>query len=266
MIEIFDDSGEPREYLSVAQRTPQFLAEYGPDKGYAVCTAVKGFLDIHAGLKDAYLAAITAGHNPADVGLPPIDPTLFQFEVRLIDAEGHVLAEASALRRINTDLDAALEARLWEAAETAAFQRLLARTGFGSETLLSDETVDMTARGLDFVQKRSQEQPPADVPEPPAETANASPEQAAAPQQEAATPQAGKKEVAAKKAASASPPKPKATSEAKADTPVSEVSDALLRQIRHLATVRGIEPPEVTTKAQAKEALKSLRGTPAATA
>lgn len=275
MIEIFNDNGDVREYLTIAERLPSFLAQYGPDKGYAILTSVKGFLDIHFDLKPAYRAAIEAGRKPAEVGLPEIDPALFRFEARLLDSEHNVIAEASALRRINTNIDAALEARLWEAAETAALQRLAARTGFGSDTLLTDELSDMTERGVDFRTQGSEPSP---------QNGESSEAGAAAPADKGAEssdkPKAGRPRRQSKRSAQpneagepqqrapAAPAteQPTSTTEASGKTAqTSEVSEALLRQIRHLASVRGIEPPEVTTKAQAKEALKSLRATPAAT-
>lgn len=284
MIEIFDNNGEPQEYIPVAERMPAFLAKYGPDKGYSLLTDVKGFLDIHLDLKPAHLAAIEAGHNPSDVGLPPIDSTLFRFEARLVDAEGNVLAEASALRRINTNIDNALDAKLWEAAETAATQRLLARTGFGSDTLLTDELTDMTQHGLSFAPKGEGESAPttgnatsdtdAQAPAEPEKTQRKprtrskqaeGPSKSVEPEEAAAPAQVAESEHAATETKPAQPAKQEAAAKPSNGAAPSEVSEALLRQIRHLASVRGIEPPVVTTKAQAKEALKSLRGTPAAT-
>lgn len=264
MIDIFNDDGSVGEYLTVAERFPGFLAQYGPGQGYRVRAAVKDFLGIHPELKAVYQAAIAAGYKPADIGLPSIDPTLFRFEASLLDGEGNVIAEASALRRINTNIDAALEARLWEGGETAALQRLMARTGHASDTLLADEMADISERGVDFKPHGEKSAETAPDGEASPEESDRAKKSTGARKPRAS--QASANEAPATKATPAPSEKaPDAAQPAPAKATQGEVSEALLRQIRSLAHVRGIEPPEVHTKAQAKEALKRLRETPAAT-
>lgn len=246
-MEIFNPDGQVTEYLPVSDRIAQFLEKYGPDKGFRVRTNVRDYLDINPGLKAVYAAAARSGTVLS--GLPTVNREVFCFEVRLVSPEGKVVAQASALRQIDLTSSFAFQARLWESAETAAFQRLMARVGFGSDTLLADEQRDMAARGTDF-------KPDAAVSTPDGEQVQA---QADAPISAEAEAEA-EKTPSSESEEEAAPPE-KATVESSKG---SEVSEPVLRQIRHLATLRGIEPPDVTTKAQAKAALKELRATPAA--
>lgn len=274
MIEIFNENGEVREYLTVAERVSEFLEHYGPETGYVIRIRALNFFDMHQDVASLFKAAIGARSSVSV--LPAIDLTLFRFDAQLIDKDGRIVAEASALRRINTDLDATFYARLWEAGETAAFQRLMARVGFGSDTLLKDEMNDMNERGLNYVQKGEAERiervanvvdqvveddtpKPARPPEPPQRVTSI----------EAVEPEGDGDDAkvvgeAQPEAAPTPPASAKPNTERLEAGSGAEVSDALLRQIRHLASVRGIEPPEVSTKAEAKEALKKLRATPAA--
>lgn len=261
MIEIFDDNGDVKSYMSAAERLPAFLEAYGPQMRYHIETRVLDYLGLHPHYADLHRAALAAG---TDSKLPPIDTTLFCFQALLTDSNQNVVAKASALRRINTDLDVPIQERMWEAGETAALQRLMARLGFGSDTLLADEQGDMTHRGLVYNQTGGVTSARHEAPEPPpeAEPEADSDELAPPADPEPVTP------VSDTDAGPVEPAQPEqpapASPAANGEGSPSEVSEAVLRQINHLATVRGVEPPEVTTKAQAKQAIKELQATPAA--
>lgn len=260
MIEIFNERGEPRDYMTMAERLPEFLKRYGPDRGYSIRTRVRGHLGMHPDLTDLYRSALSAGVSLTD--LPTIDMSVFRFEAQLFDVEGRIVAEASALRRINTSLEATFQARAWEAGETAALQRLLARVGYGSDTLLADELGDIDGRGVAYAHEREgpvTSRQEGDLPDGGAKTSvpTAEPKPPTKPQTSSKS-EGGMKAEGKPEA----PPKPEILQNE--PDKGAEASEALLRQIRHLASVRGIEPPAVTTRAEAKEALKALRATPAA--
>lgn len=269
MIEIFNESGEVREYLTVAERVPEFLERYGPETGYAIRIRALDFFGVHQDVAGLYKAAMSTGTDTSI--LPVVDLTLYRFDAQLIDKDGRIVAEASALRRINTDLDATFYARLWEAGETAAFQRLMARVGFGSDTLLKDEMNDMNERGLNYAQKGEAEriESVADIATQAIKGDTPNPSSPPEPVGliEAANLQGDDEAESVGETQPEAEPMPLVPAKPPAEKPAVssgvEVSEALLRQIRHLANVRGIEPPKVSTKAEAKEALKSLRGTPA---
>ncbi|MBZ9574518.1 hypothetical protein [Modicisalibacter sp. MOD 31.J] len=319
MIEIFNENGEVRDYLTVAERLPAFLEKYGPDSGYSIETRVLDYLGMHPELAELYRAALAAGASVSD--LPAIDMSLRLFEAILLNSDRQVVAKASSLRRIDTQSGYAIQARAWESGETAALQRLAARLGFGSDTLLADEMSDMAERGTACTSKKESKtraalkdesveeggtgvdedgQTPASDeeaevgvaytydpeccpsahwndgndncadcgidlnpsgPSEPDSDPEPEPEEESQPEPDpAGKPATGKaKPTAVKKADSSA----KSTSSKPAPAASGEVSEALLRQIKHLASVRGIKPPQVKTKAEAKEALKSLRATPA---
>jgi len=131
------------------------------------------------------------------------------FRAELLDAEGRMLAAASALRPIQSYKD-------WEKGETAARQRLLAALGFGGEAFDEDEAGDQEDQGL-----RHPDRPQARVEQRPSE------------------------------------PQPAAQERQAVSEPIPA---SLLRQIEHQARLKGVEPPAVTTVAEAKAALKRLLG------
>lgn len=227
MVEIFNPDGEVSEYLPVAERIASFLEEYGPQTGYGVCTRTYN----------------TIGN-----------PSCIVFEVKLIDPEDRVVAQASALRFIDGS-DACIAARLWESGETAALQRLMARVGYGSEQMLADEMGDMTARGTEFSAAATLPSPEADENDEADEADEADTADAA---------DSAEDDSVSEQAEDAPVVTDKVMPEvAKGTAGSSEVPEAVLRQIRHLAAARGIDPPVVTTKAEARKALKQLRDTPA---
>lgn len=230
-MEIFNSDGSVKEYMPVAERLPAFLEAYGPAQGYAVRTSTR----LHPGFK-----AMSEVE-----GLP----CLVIFEATLVNEKGKPIASGSSLRRVD---NSSVDFRVWESGETAALQRLMARLGFGSDTLLADEQSDLSVRGVSFTdtdQPQGESEAPAQAVAPQV-TQTQSPE----PLEQSEQPEQPEQ------------PKPQPPVEAKASGEVSvapEVSDYMLRQIRHLANLRGIEPPQVASKAEAKAALKKLRSMPA---
>lgn len=274
MHEIFQQDGEVKPYLSVAERQPKFLAKFGLEQGYRIENSVKEHLALCPQLAELYQKAMEAGMDLAT--FPSIEP-IFCFEARLLDENDVVLAEASALRRIDVSNPFSFQEYFWESGETAAYQRLMARLGFGSETLLADEQRDMDAHGVqsqvtdaseDSAKEEEEDNAKAasdsDAEEP--TPADATPvENAGTEDTPEETPKATSEPSKSKKAENPAKPPTGRTRTPKATANSSEVQDAVLRQIRNLAAQRGIEPPEVATKAEAKEALKLLRATPAPT-
>ena len=253
IVEWFSSEGEVVRYRPLSARLPEFLAVYGPERGFSVDTELQDPLSLKPGLLKLYEIALQAGRKPEEVGLPPLnaaDQTLVCWAT-LRDPAGRVLATATAAKVIQSYKDL-------EVLETAARQRLLAALGFGGEALDADESQDQTDQG--FVPRprvpvapavQAEVRVPVMVPasSPDAEVAEV------AEVAEGAMPLA----VVAGMPPIASPP---AAPAPVAAPPVSDrdarVLTALIRQIEQQAKVRGIEPPVVTTRQEAQAALQRL--------
>jgi len=207
IVEFYTPEGEVKVYRPLSVRLPEFLAQYGPDKGYALVTEVQDSLSFKSGLLRLYEQAIQAGHKPQELGLPSpaLAGQMMTCRATLSDSEGRVVASAHAEKLVQTYKNL-------EALETAARQRLLAALGFGGEVLDEDEA-HQNDQGL---------------------------------------------------TATSTSPAPDA--EALAAAPVSEHEPAdssahlemLHRQIKHLASTRGIEAPSVSSVEEARAVLKRL--------
>ena len=232
---IDDDRGTDR---LLSTRLSAFLEHFGPARGYAVETEIVDALSLQPGLRRWYALVLRTGRTPADAGLPApalADQTLV-CRATLRDAQGRVVATATAARRIETGPDLAV-------LETAARQRLRAALGFGDDGRDADKTLDPPAQG------RSRA-PRADSPPPPAPTGAPAVPAAATLLAEAAL--AGRE-----------PPPDDAVAVAPAAPGASPRDDAaalalLRRQLAHLAKTRGVDPPTVATKAEAQAAIKVL--------
>ena len=253
IVEWFSSEGEVVRYRPLSARLPEFLAVYGPERGFSVDTELQDPLSLKPGLLKLYEIALQAGRKPEEVGLPPLnaaDQTLVCWAT-LRDPAGRVLATATAAKVIQSYKDL-------EVLETAARQRLLAALGFGGEALDADESQDQTDQG--FVPRprvpvapavQAEVRVPVMVPasSPDAEVAEV------AEVAEGAMPLA----VVAGMPPVASPP---AAPAPVAAPPVSDrdarALTALIRQIEQQARVRGIEPPVVTTRPEAQAALQRL--------
>ena len=141
VIDIFNSDGTVSPYRLLSDRLPDFLGRYGPEQGYAIVIEAQDPLSLRPGLLRLYEAAIAAGHSPEAVGLPPPKDISMVFQAKLLDREGRMVCNASALKPIR-------EYKEWECAETAARQRLLAALGFGGDVLDADESQDMDDQRL----------------------------------------------------------------------------------------------------------------------
>ena len=279
IVEWFSSEGEVVRYRPLSARLPEFLAVYGPERGFSVDTEIQDPLSLKPGLLKLYEIALQAGRKPEEVGLPPLnaaDQTLVCWAT-LRDPAGRVLATATAAKVIQSYKDL-------EVLETAARQRLLAALGFGGEALDADESQDQTDQG--FVPRPM-------VPVAPAVQAEVRvPVMVPASSPDAAVP-ASIQDVVAVPASIQDTAEAPASSQ---DAPVAEVAEgvmplavaagvppvasppaapapvaappasdrdaraltALIRQIEQQARVRGIEPPVVTTRPEAQAALQRL--------
>lgn len=141
-IAILNDDGSITAYRPLSQRVPGFLRQYPPAQGYAVVIEVQDTLSLRPGLRSLYEKAVTHGHKPEAVGLPPLtQEVVIQFQAKLLDAQGRVLGMASAIKPIHQYKD-------YEIGETAARQRLLAAMGFGGEVFDAEEEQDRQAMGM----------------------------------------------------------------------------------------------------------------------
>ena len=279
IVEWFSSEGEVVRYRPLSVRLPAFLAVYGPERGYAMETAMQDSLSLKSGLLKLYEIALQTGRKPEEVGLPPLSTAGQTLVCRatLRDPAGRVLATATAAKVIQSYKDL-------EVLETAARQRLLATLGFGGEALDADESQDQTDQG--FV-------PRPRVPVAPAVQAEVRvPVMVPASSPDAAVP-ASIQDVVAVPASIQDAAEAPASSQ---DAPVAEVAEgvmplavvagvppvasppaapapvaappasdrdaraltALIRQIEQQARVRGIEPPVVTTRPEAQAALQRL--------
>jgi len=140
-IEIFSADGDVKDYLLLSARIPQFREKYPIEEGYRVKIEVSDALSAKPSLMRLYESAISNGHKPSDLGLPPLPGgEAIIFRASLLDKDETVLESASAYKPI-------LQYKDWEKGETAARQRLLAALGFGGEFFDKDEESDITDQG-----------------------------------------------------------------------------------------------------------------------
>ncbi|MES1927439.1 hypothetical protein [Salinisphaera sp. T31B1] len=224
----FDDEGEAIQYRKLSSRLPSFLEAYPPSQDYQVRIEYLDPIEAKPGLSALYQTAIAGGHNPADIGLPPITGNTMIFRAELVSPNDKIIGSASALVLIQEYKD-------WEKGETAARQRLLASLGFGGEVFDNDEGRDQRGQGFT----------PAPVP-------------AAAPSDKsssaAVVPIKGKSQptpAVVEPSVESTSQKPQAATE-------SSIPQALVRQIDHQSALKGIDVPEYSNHAEAKAVLKQL--------
>ena len=227
VIDIFNSDGTVSPYRLLSDRLPDFLGRYGPEQGYAIVIEAQDPLSLRPGLLRLYEAAIAAGHSPEAVGLPPPKDISMVFQAKLLDREGRMVCNASALKPIR-------EYKEWECAETAARQRLLAALGFGGDVLDADESQDMN-------DQRLKTRPAKDNPT--GTTAVAAPP-ASPPVPPAVTP------------AATVAPAPVCTDTSAATG--KAIPASVLRQLEHQAKLKGVPTPTVNSLEEAKTALQRL--------
>ncbi|MFO1431274.1 MAG: hypothetical protein U1F76_14215 [Candidatus Competibacteraceae bacterium] len=260
VIDIFNSDGTVSSYRLLSDRLPEFLGRYGPEQGYALLIEAQDPLSLRPGLLRLYEAAITAGHAPEAVGLPPLKDISMVFQARLLDREGRLVCNASALKPVR-------EYKQWECAETAARQRLLAALGFGGEVLDADESRDMNDQGLKTGTTGTEPAANAVATAPPAPTvttalkppalAVTTPPPPAATAVAVTTPPVAPA-VATVDSPVADPVTP-APTRADTSTPTGKtIPVSVLRQLEHQARLKGVPTPTVTSLEDAKAELQRL--------
>jgi len=142
VVQIFDDSGRASLYKKVSARVPEFLEKYGPDKGYRVLSLSIDYLETTPARK-ALLLELVKTASDSIVLTNELNSSKIVFTCQLLNKEGNIVAVASAVKKINFQKD-------YESGETAAFQRLMAKLGFGGEIFDEDEANDMISQELNF--------------------------------------------------------------------------------------------------------------------
>ncbi len=244
---LYTPEGEAVTYRPLSARLPEFLAVYGPVQGYAVETAFHDSLSLKPGLSKLYEAILQAEHKPEEYGLPPLNSTGNTLICRALlrDRADRVVATATAAKVIQSYKDL-------EVLETAARQRLLAALGFGGEVLDTDETQDQADQDL----------VPCSAPAkviPWVNAVSAAPVEAPASNQDA-------KLAAPHQDAGVSALNQDAEPVGTSTPPVSDQESkredaalaALIRQIHQQVRLRGIEPPEIQNREQARRVLQQL--------
>ena len=254
VVHIQNPNGETSQYVKVSARVPDFLKVYGPDKGYRVLSHSTDYLDFAQGRKALCLALAAQGKLPDEHIKELMSERKVVFKSQLVDKEGTVVAESSAIKPIWNHKD-------FESGETAAFQRLLARLGFGGEVFDLDEDNDMQTQGLafDVVSETEPSQ---------SETVTMQPIEMETSRREPAPTESAETKTESTKV----PPEPakppakqqtvdKSTTRGVKTDPTT-VQPAQRRQLESLARVKGVTCPEVTTPAEFREALLELKALP----
>lgn len=253
VVHIQNLNGETNQYVKVSARVPAFLEVYGPDKGYRVLAHSTDYLDFAQGRKELWIALAAQGKLPEQHIKELMEERKVVFKSQLVDKEGNVVAESSAIKPIWNLKD-------YESGETAAFQRLLARLGFGGDVFDSDEDNDMNSQGLAFdtvsddvpsqsktvvmqpvvVETPRSESKPAE----PAETKTASSTEQSEPVKKPAQHQVDK-----------------STSRGVQVDP-NKIQTAQLRQLESMARVKKVECPKVKNLEEFRNALLHLKSLP----
>jgi len=157
VVEIFED-GAFKKYKRFSTRLPLFHEMFPIKEGWRHLHEAQDASAMVPQLTALHLAALSAGKNPTEVGLPPL-PRGMVFTARLINPQGEEVASGSAISmsmdlfspRFGSDFggrDSFLPRKDFESGETAAFQRLLAAVGIGGEMFDADEDQTIAAMGL----------------------------------------------------------------------------------------------------------------------
>ena len=226
IIQILNTDGTLSDYRPLSERLPAFLEAYPKAEGWQVRMSEREGLMVKPELVRLWQAAIEAGKNPAELGLPELPTNMFLFVAELVSPDGKVVETAAAWRPV-------VEYKDYEKGQTQARQRLLAACGFGGDMLDADEVSDIEEQGLSAQLPKpgpTQKPKPTPKPEP---TPRPEPEPEPEPNPEPN-------------------PEPKPEASAKAAPP------ALVRQIAHQAKLRGVKVPVYTDFDSAKAALKTV--------
>jgi len=222
VIKIYNNDGSMSEYETLASRWPKFLEKFPVDKGYSVIVESGELLAKKPAALELYKAALSAGTNPMDVGLPAIG-TGMVFEAKLLK-DDKVVAIGTALKAISQYKD-------WEIGETAARQRLAAACGLGGDVFDKDEIGDIEDQGITSAQEEIEQED--SVEDEPVEE-----------------PVMEEKKKTKSRASTKKRTKKEDNDEG--------IPPALIRQIEHQATLKSMEVPEVRDLAEAKVVLQAL--------
>lgn len=259
VIQIYNNDGTASSYKTVSARIAGFLAEYGPKHGYRISSSAMDYLSFAQGRLTLSMALANQGTLPAEEAVNLLKNARVLFTCKLINKEGDVIAEASAVKNV-------IQLKDHETGETAAFQRLMAKLGHGGEVFDNDEFNDMLDQQLHTSESqkpvKSSSVTPIKVVKPKGETVK----QEAAVETEAKVEvktEAKPEQLAETKQESVPAVKQSTTRSGgvtKVDGTVLQVG--LLRQLDSLARIKRVDRPEVTTPEQLKKELARLHALP----
>lgn len=258
VISIISDDGTHTQYKKVSARIPEFLKEYGPDKGFRVLSDISEFHDVSESRMAFLLALVEKGQLPNERIDEMLNDRKFIFRSQLLDKEGNVIAEAHAVKRIWREKD-------YETGETAALQRLMARVGFGGEVFDIDEINDMEDQNLNYQTGQAGGDSPvtvAPVSDIKQNQVQPTPENESEPEpktSEAKAPEEPKKPAATTKAPANND---KSRSGGGKRAQVTKVQPAQLKQLASQARIKGVECPTVETIEEFQAELAKIRALP----
>lgn len=274
VISLLDNDGQSTQYLRVSARIPQFLAEYGPQKGYRVLSEISDYQDVTENRMAFMLALIQNGQLPEDRIEEILNDKKFVFRSKLLDKEGNVIAEATAVKRVWREKD-------FETGETAAFQRLMARVGFGGELFDIDENNDIEDQNITYQAATAEPGNSKPVTAVPVSENNQTQEQLEQTVEPASDESQGQEqpepEESAKTAEAKAPVEPQKPAGNKRSAPaadksdkkergtranVSKVQPAQLKVLASQARIKGVECPVVETIEQFQQELAKIRNLP----
>ena len=255
VVHLFDDDGTPTPYLKVSARIPEFLKEYGPDKGYRVLSEISDWNDVTDNRMTLIMALVEKGQLSNDRIDELLNDRKFVFRSKLIDEQGNVIAEATAVKRIWREKEV-------ETGETAAFQRLMARLGFGGEIFDVDEVNDFESQNLNYQTSGPVDNSPvtaAPVSDDNQEQVQPEPEPESKKDAESKLPVEPEKP---KSKAKPSPAKDKSKQGEGKRAQVSKVQPAQLKMLASQARIKGVDCPTVETIEEFQLELARIRALP----
>jgi|TARA_R110001606_G_C15404703_1_gene654209 hypothetical protein len=253
VVEIISNTGEITNYEKVSSRVPKFLEKYGPEQGYAILSSSVDEMETTPGKKALLVELARHGDKvTAELVATALLNQRVVFKCQLVDREGRVLAEASAVKGIEFQKN-------YESGETAAFQRLMAKLGFGGEILDEDEEGDMISQNLNYSTSTASKVVP--IAEVSSVEPKGKPEQAKV--ESTAKPKTVIKTDAKAPVKQPNPkPAPKAVTSGTKKVDADKLQIGLLRQLAMLAKVKQVEVPDVETSEELRSELARLHKLP----
>ena len=147
VIDIFDPlSGEVKKWTRFSARLGQYLAEYPIKEGWRTLLETSMAASKAPELLSLYQAALQAGINPREAGLPAL-PAGMIFTATLVSPDGKEMASGSSTLLGGSMFGQGAQPKEFECHETAVFQRLLAAVGMGGEVFDDDEDRNIASVG-----------------------------------------------------------------------------------------------------------------------